>query len=130
MKSRIPNKAKASIHKKNYARWKADSLKTKGFFVMFNGFLDRGLLREISGGALKLYIFLGIKSDNTTGESFYTLLQISNYFATTERTVGSWFKTLEKLGLIYRYQLKPNSVSHTYLGTYDAGKDRNNLENG
>jgi len=115
-------------YKKRYSSWKKKSLNESGFFVIFNGFLDekkplshKALLQEISGGALKLYIFLGIKSDNFTGESYYSIKSIANYFGKSERTINNWFNELEKLNLIYRAQLEYNGVSHTYLQTYKTG---------
>lgn len=124
MRNTMSNKNKAIIQKKNYGNWKKDSLDSKGFFVIFNGFLEKDYLKKISGGALKLYIYLGINSDNSTGESFYKLKSISEYFNVSERTISNWFKELLKLRLIERYQLEFNGVSHTYLNVYDPGKSR------
>ncbi|MCJ1750299.1 helix-turn-helix domain-containing protein [Mammaliicoccus sciuri] len=124
MKKIISNKNRAIIQKKNYSNWKQDSLDNNGFFVIFNGFLEKDYLRKISGGALKLYVYLGINSHNTTGESFYKLTSIANYFNVSERTISNWFKELLKLRLIERYQLELNGVSHTYLNVYDAGERR------
>jgi len=117
-------KKKVSQIKNIYKEWKKVSLDNKGFFIIFNGFLDNGILRDITGGALKLYVYLGIKSDNSTGESFYTIAKMAEYFEVSERTIANWLKELEKLHLIIRYQLKFNGVSHTYLNIYDAGNDR------
>ncbi|MGW7816520.1 helix-turn-helix domain-containing protein, partial [Staphylococcus xylosus] len=89
-----------------------------------NGFLEKKYLNKISGGALKLYVYLGIHSENATGESFYKIKSISDYFNVSERTVSNWFRELLKLRLIERYQLELNGVSHTYLNVYDAGSDR------
>lgn len=124
MKKTNSNKNKAMIQKNNYSNWKKDSLDNNGFFVIFNGFLEKEYLKNISGGALKLYVYLGINSNNTTGESFYKLTSIANYFGVSERTVSNWFKELLKLRLIERYQLELNGVSHTYLNVYDAGGRR------
>ncbi|MBF2710053.1 hypothetical protein IR213_15890, partial [Flavobacterium soyangense] len=94
MRNTISNKNKAIIQKRNYGNWKKDSLDSKGFFVIFNGFLEKDYLKKISGGALKLYIYLGINSDNSTGESFYKLKSIAEYFNVSERTISNWFKEL------------------------------------
>ena len=51
--------------------------------------------------------------------------QLSDYFKVSDRTISNWFSELEKLNLIIRYQLKFNSVSHTYLNSYKLGKKRN-----
>ena len=124
MKNSMTNKEKAIIQKRNYNNWKKDSLDSKGFFVIFNGFLEKDYLSEISGGALKLYVYLGIHSNNATGESFYKIKSISDYFDVSERTVSNWFRELIKLRLIERYQMELNGVSYTYLNVYDAGSDR------
>lgn len=124
MNNSISNRDKAISQKKNYGIWKKNSLDKNGFFVIFNGFVEKDYLKKISGGALKLYIYLGIHSDNSTGESFYSLKSISQYFNVSERTISNWFKELLRLKLIQRYQLEFNGVSHTYLNVYDAGKIR------
>lgn len=118
------NKKKAVLLRENYRQWKRYSLDNKGFFVVFNGFLEEKKLKDISGGALKLYIFLGIKSDNITGESFYTVRQIAQYFSASERTVSNWIKELEKMNLIIRLQFKYNGVTHTFLNPYGTLKSR------
>ncbi|MGB2513197.1 helix-turn-helix domain-containing protein [Leuconostoc suionicum] len=101
-----------------------------GFFVIFNGFLDDGHLKKISGGALKLYVFLGIKSKNDTGESFYTVKQMADYFDVSTRSISNWIKELEKINLVERIQLEYNGVAHTFLNTYNPGlKKRNEKSN-
>jgi len=120
----LNNKKKALLVKENYAIWKQKGLDEHGFFIIFNGFLENDLLQKISGGALKLYVFLGIKSDNKTGESFYTISYMADYFKVSERAISKWISELESFNLIIRYQLKFNGVSHTYLNLYDQGKRR------
>lgn len=118
----MSNKQKAEIMKKNYSIWKENSINESGFFVLFNGFVDSGLLRKINGNALKLYIFFGVKSDNSTGESFYSISSLAKYFKKSEKTISNWIKELERLNLICRLQLNYNQVSHTFLQTYPAGR--------
>ena len=118
---KLPNKVLAELQRKNYAAWKQDSLNNTGFFVIFNGFLDNNYLNKISGNALKLYIFLGIKADNTTGESYYSIQSMAKYFGKSERTINNWIQELEKHHLIKRMQFEKNKVSHTFLQTYQAG---------
>lgn len=118
------NLTKARLLRKNYQQWKKESLNSKGFFVVFNGFLEGNILKKISGGALKLYMFLGINSNNLTGESFYTVKQMSEYFETSERTISNWIKELEKNNLIIRIQFKYNGVTHTFLNPYKTKKNR------
>lgn len=107
--------------------WKKKSLNDAGYFIIFNGFLETGILSKISGGALKMYIFLGIKSNNSTGESFYRISTMARYFEVSDRTISNWIQELETLGIISRVQPKFNSVSYTYLRPYYSGvKGENN----
>lgn len=111
----------ASRSRSNYSAWKRESLDTAGFFVVFNGFLEHDILKKISGNALKLYIFLGIKSDNSTGESYYSIPSMAKYFGKSERTINNWISELESMNLIRRVQLQYNKVSHTFLQPYNTG---------
>lgn len=106
---------------RTYEKWKQNGLRDSGYFIIFNGFLDNNILQKISGGALKLYVYLGIKSNNTTGESFYKIETMAEYFQVNTRTITNWINELKQNNLIARYQLKFNGVSHTYLRPYDAG---------
>lgn len=121
-KKKITNKQYAGMWRKNYSAWKKESLDLSGFFVVFNGFLDNNILQKISGNALKLYVFLGIKSNNSTGESYYTITSIAKYFKKSERTINNWMKELVKLNLIKRVQFEKNNVSHTFIQPYAAGE--------
>lgn len=123
-KKKITNKVYAKMWRENHAAWKSNSLDSTGFFVIFNGFLDNDILQRISGNALKLYVFLGIKSNNLTGESYYTIASIAKYFKKSERTINNWMKELVRLNLIKRVQFEKNKVSHTFLQPYAAGEPR------
>lgn len=123
-KIHVSNRTFATRSRKNYSIWKSNSLDSAGFFVIFNGFLDNNILQKISGNALKLYVFLGIKSDNSTGESYYTISSMAKYFKKSERTINNWINELEKLNLIRRVQFQKNKVAHTFLQPYLAGKPR------
>ena len=124
--SKSNNRQIVRSYKNRYSDRKSESLNNSGFFVIFNGFSDefdstkkKSLLQNISGGALKLYVFLGLKADNTTGEVFYSIKTLAKYFNKNERTINNWMHELEKeLHLIYRVQLDYNRVSHTYLQIY------------
>lgn len=118
----------AKRSRNNYKYWKQSSLDNAGFFVLFNGFLDNDILKKISGNALKLYMFLGIKSDNFTGESHYSIKTMAKYFGKSERTINNWISELEKLNLIRRVQFQHNKVSHTFLQPYMAGRPRKGSE--
>ncbi|MCT0010654.1 helix-turn-helix domain-containing protein (plasmid) [Weissella cibaria] len=118
----MENRERAKVVTENYRVWKKQSLEDAGYFIIFNGFLESNILNRISGGALKLYIFLGLRSDNKTGESFYKIKTMSEYFGVNDRTITNWLRELEKLNLIKRMQLGYNSVSRTYLVPYFAGE--------
>lgn len=102
----------------NYKKWKSEGLEKGGYFVIFNGFKSKHL-REISGQALKLYIYMGLHSGNFTGESWHSAETIKEYFGVSIRTIQNWISELENIGLIKRLQKRPNSVSYTYLIPYD-----------
>jgi len=116
--------AKAENAKRNYSEWKKNAINENGFFIIFNGFLESNILKNINGNALKLYIFFGIHSKNETGESFYSIKEIAKYFNKSERTISTWINQLEKARLIERYQLSYDEVAHTYLQPYDPGSKR------
>lgn len=126
----------SNAYKSRYEEWKKESLDKSGFFVIFNGFAEeedpktkKTLLQSISGGALKLYVFLGLKSNNYTGEVFYSIKSLANYFDTSERTINNWIHELEKeLHLIYRIQFDYNKVSHTYLQIYSTPERNKNSQ--
>jgi hypothetical protein len=72
-----------------------------GFFAIFNEFEDKHL-KDIEAGALKLYIYLGIHSNNTNGESWHSVETIAAFFDVQTRTVDYWVSNLSKRNLIYR----------------------------
>lgn len=122
--SKKTNKQLSSIYKTNYSQWKSSGLENEGYFIIFNGFQKNNLLKKINGNALKLYIYLGINSSNSTGETWHSNASIAKYFGKSERTIRGWMKELEELNLIKRMQLEYNGPSHTYLQTYLLNNDR------
>lgn len=112
------NKKYAANIKINYNNWRKDSLSNTGYFVIFKGFKDTKKLKNISGNALKLYIYLGISSNTTTGEVWHSNEKIAKYFDRSERTIRLWMQELEELNLIKRFQLNFNEESHTFLQPY------------
>lgn len=112
------NKKYANNLKNNYGNWKKDSLSNTGYFIVFKGFKDTKKLRDISGNALKLYIYLGIASNSKTGEVWHSNEKIAKYFDRSERTIRLWMQELESLNLIKRFQLNYNEESHTFLQPY------------
>lgn len=115
-------KVQAKLDRKNYQYWKKDNLQTSGYFIIFNGFQSNGYLKKISGNALKLYVYLGIHSDNFTGESFHSVETIAKYFGKNERSIYNWLSELVDLKLIRRMQLGLNSPSHTFIQPYNTSK--------
>lgn len=119
LKHKNTNKYLSKLMKKNYSIWKQNGLKNNGYFVIFDGFLESNKLKNINGGALKLYIYLGLNSKNMTGEVWHSIPRIATYFGKSERTINNWISDLEKLNLIKRMQKELNGVSHTYIQPYE-----------
>lgn len=117
-KFKISNKAFANNLKENYKKWKKDSLDNTGYFIIFKGFKDTEKLKKITGNALKLYVYLGLNSDNMTGEVWHSNAKIAKYFQRSERTIRLWMQELESLNLIKRMQINFNEESHTFLQGY------------
>jgi DNA-binding transcriptional ArsR family regulator len=106
-------------YKQAYLNWKKQCLAQKqGYFIIFNSFLKSGILREVSGDALRLYIYLGMFTQNYTGETFVSMQTMADYFKKSVRTIGYWLKELEDKGLIIRIQLDVKKTAHTFLRIY------------
>ncbi|MEK4145490.1 helix-turn-helix domain-containing protein [Paenibacillus sp. FSL L8-0696] len=118
----MSNLQRAQIYRENYAEWKKEALLNSGFFPVFQIFKEEKLLSELSGNAVKLYIYLGLQSGNLTGECWPTIETLSKYFKKTPRTISSWLEELEEKNLIRRLQFKPNDVSHTFLLPYGVNR--------
>lgn len=102
-----------------YQTWRKHNVKEKaGFFPVFNDFKE--FLKQLSPGAIQLYLYLGIHSGNWTGESYHDLETMAEFFGVSERTIRNRLNELEEAKLIRRMQLRPNSVSHTFLLPYPA----------
>lgn len=125
---KLKNSEKSLIMRNNYKRWKFDGLDEAGYFIIFQGFLETGKLREISGNALKLYIYLGINSNNFEGIVWHSNEKISKYFGKSERTIRSWMKELEDLDLLKRMRLKYDGNVYTYLQPYEYKCNPNEQE--
>lgn len=100
-----------------YFNWRKSQFNNRTpFFPIFKDFLP--YLKELSPGAVSLFIFLGLKSNNKLGTSFYKIETIANFFNRSTRTISNWIQDLENAHLIIRKQKKINSVSITYLLPY------------
>lgn len=112
------NKQYSKALRINYENWKKDSLSNTGYFIIFKGFKDTNKLKNISGNAMKLYVYLGLNSNNLTGEVWHSNATIAKYFDKSERTIRLWMQELESLNLIKRLQINFNEESHTFLQGY------------
>lgn len=124
------NQYKATVLRQRYFDWKKESLNRFGFFPIFQPFKESFLLRNLSGNAIRLYIYLGLMSGNSTGETWVSIDSISNYFGKSNRAVSGWIKELEEAKLIERMQMKYNEVSHTFLVPYGYKQfnDKNSIQ--
>lgn len=117
MNKEIPNYRQAEILENNYKEWKQDSLEN-GFFPIFQSFKEGFYLKNLSGNAIKLYLYLGLMSGNETGKTWVTIDTMAKYFDKSKRTISGWLKELEKYKLVQRMQMEPNSVAYTFLLPY------------
>jgi DNA-binding transcriptional ArsR family regulator len=101
-----------------YQGWKEKQLEESGWFPIFIEFKDKELLKNLSGNALKLYIYLGIHSKNSSGISWHSLETIGKYFGKSPRTISNWLDDLKEKGLIERIQLDRSTTAITFLKPY------------
>ena len=107
--------------KRNHLTWRDDNFRyKKGFFPVFAGFKE--YMKELSPGAISLFLYFGMHSNNLTGECTHSLARISDFFNKSVRTISIWIKELEKAGLIIRIQPTFNGNSHTFILPYDPPK--------
>lgn len=114
----LKNSEKSKRIRSAYRMWKIEALDEAGYFVIFQGFLESGKLKDISGNALKLYIYLGLNSNNFDGVVWHSNKKIGEYFDKSERTIRLWMNELEKAKLIKRMRLKYNEKVYTHLQPY------------
>lgn len=117
--NRLKNKDKALLMRNKYKFWKYDALDQSAYFIIFQGFLESGKLKDISGNALKLYLYLGINSNNYEGVVWHSNKKIADYFGKSERTIRTWMKELEDIDLIKRMRLEYDGIVYTYLQPYE-----------
>ncbi|MFX3643251.1 MAG: helix-turn-helix domain-containing protein [Candidatus Pristimantibacillus sp.] len=114
--------------RRSHSSWKNELHKTnKPFFAIHTDFKYQ-FLKDISGGALKLYLYLGFHAKYQTGELWHTTEEISLFFDKDQRTVGTWFKELEDSGLIFREQKGFRMKSNTFLRPYGFVFDGPDME--
>lgn len=115
---KIPNVRKAKIYKMQYKQWKSVAIERDGWFPVFTNFKEDFFLRDLSGNAVKLYLYLGLHAKNETGECWVTIGTMAKYFEKSHRTISGWIKELEDAQLVKRMQLETNSVAYTFLRPY------------
>lgn len=101
--------------RESYAAWKKELQEMNKPFFMIPTDFKNIFLKDISGGALKLFLFLGFYSKYNTGESWYTIEQVASFFEKDPRTIANWFKELEDRGLIFREQKGYMMKANTFL---------------
>lgn len=99
-----------------YSNWRKN-LSSKEFeakfFILYKDFEVH--LKNISPGALKLYLFYGFNAKNETGLLWYGVESISKYFDVSEKTINNWNKELIERGLIARESRNNRRNKTTYL---------------
>ncbi|MGN7403686.1 helix-turn-helix domain-containing protein [Cytobacillus praedii] len=109
--------------REEYGTWRNELQEINKPFFMIPSDFKHIFLRDISGGALKLFLFLGFHSKYNTGESWYTLEQVGAFFKKDPRTIANWFKELEDKGLIFRGQKGFTMKANTFLKPYGFSFD-------
>lgn len=104
--------------KLNHQVWKDKNFDMKKPFFPIHSDFSNLILKDISGAALKLYIFLGIHAKYQSGESWYSIPEVSEYFGKDPRTVAKWLQELEDFHLIIRVQKGFKMKANTFLRPY------------
>lgn len=102
----------------NYAKWREELQSLNKPFFMIPTDFKHLYLKDISGGAMKLFVFLGFHSKYATGESWYGLSEVAAFFGKDQRTVANWFQELEEIGLVFRGQQGFKMRANTFLQPY------------
>lgn len=107
------------VYRDSYATWRSMNSETKkGFFPVFRDFLPH--LARLSGGAVKLYLYLGLHAGNQSGECWPSVKRMASHFRKSERTIYLWLAELENARLIYRDQASREDAAHTFLLPYGS----------
>lgn len=107
----------------NYKAWKERKrISGTPFFMVYTDFKDTHL-KEMSGGSLKLYVYLGFHANNFTGESWHSSDTIADYFGVDVRTVKKWFAELEDRNMVTRIQTGYKRAANTFLLPYGEEKE-------
>lgn len=121
----IINRERATVLRKQHSQWRdTNFINKEGFFPVFQGFKE--YMSSLSSGAISLFIYLGLHSNNLTGECSHSVEKMAKYFNKSTRTISNWIKELEEADLIERLQLKFNGVAHTFIKPYSEKIYKNN----
>lgn len=113
--------------KQDHFEWREQNFKYKeGFYPVFKGFKKH--MQSLSPGAISLFLYLGLHSNNLTGESSHSIETIASFFNKSTRTISAWIKELEEQDLIERVQIKFNGVSHTFIKPYSWKKQNDKID--
>ncbi|OZI10208.1 hypothetical protein CEW92_18285 [Bacillaceae bacterium SAS-127] len=113
----MKNYEKVEVLKLEHTKWRDENFYNKqGFFPVFSTFKEQ--MRSLSPGAITLFLYIGLHSNNQTGECRHSIETIAAFFDKSTRTISNWISELEEARLIVRVQLKFNGVSYTYLRPY------------
>lgn len=111
---RSNNKSVDSYYEEQYKNWRKKQENGGKFFILYKEF-EESYLKQISPGALKLYIYYGFKSKNETGLSWYGVSSAALDLNVSERTINKWNSELEEMGLIKRTTSINKSSKQTWL---------------
>lgn len=118
---------KATHLRKEHSQWRDTNFSNKsGFFPVFQDFKD--LLSKLSGGAVSLFLYLGLHSNNQTGECFHSIDKIAKFFNKSPRTISKWIDELKEVKLIERLQLEINGPAHTFIRPYPNHTEKTIIE--
>lgn len=105
-----------------YNDWKVYQKENKAtFFILYSEFKDIHL-KETSGGAIKLFLYLGFHANNNTGECWHSTESIAEFFGNDPRTVKKWIAELEERKMIVRIQSGYKRIANTFLVPYGGGE--------
>lgn len=95
--------------------WTKDN--KKGFFPIFSPDFS-AKAKDVSGNAIKLYLYLGSHIDNQAGYTLLSVDTMATYFNTSKRTVHNWLRELKQNKLIIRVQPAFKQPTQTFLLPY------------
>lgn len=107
--------------RESHKEWRENLHKEKtGFFPVFSNQI-KPYIQDLSGNAIRLYIYLGIHSNNETGEVMGTNPRMMQQFFDCQlRTLQKWLEELEQANLIRRIQPAYKTKMHIFILPYST----------